>query len=322
MSRSADISRAEVVRKRRRQQMDRRVAKSSSLARRPIAPITTRVMPPYAGASGLSRAAPRRQYQAAISMPGIEVRMPAISFTSRSLKWRLVSSMLSAGLCALLYAAWGSPFFRVAAPQISGNTRSSSDEISAVLDVAGRPSFTLVPGQLESRLRQNYPEIVSARIQVEFPNIVNLRVVERTPVISWQQGGGYTWIDDEGVAFRPQGSADNLIPVSAKSAPPAGAPSLTDPMAPIPYLSADTVRAIMELAPDVPAGATMLYDARYGLGWADSRGWQVYFGKDESNLTTKLAVYQALVSSLTAKGVAPAFISVQYANAPYYRMSQ
>ncbi len=255
-------------------------------------------------------------------MPGIEVRMPAISFTSRTLKWRVVSLTVSAVLFAALYLAWSSPFFQVQVPEVSGNTKITAMDMGAALGVVGEPSFLLVPTDVERRLRLNYPELASARIQVSFPNRLTIQVSERTPVIAWQQGNGYTWIDDNGVAFRPQGSVDSLITVVGRATPPAGQPSLNDQFAPIPYLSTHMVQAIKDLAPNVPAGAQMLYDPRYGLGWADSRGWQVFFGGDESNLPTKLEVYEALVKSLTTKGVVPAFISVQYANAPYYRMSQ
>lgn len=322
MSNSTQASRAQVVRQRRRQQGERRVARSSALASRPVAPITARGMAPFADARSITTPAARRQYQAAISMPGMEVRMPAISFTSRSLKWRLVSGTLSLALIALLYTAWNSNFFRITAPQVTGNVRNSADEIGAALAASGEPSFMLVPTDLERRLRLNFPEIVSARIQVAFPNGLSVQVAERTPVIAWQQGNAFTWIDDHGVAFRPQGAVDNLIAVSAQEAPPRGLPSPVDPLAPIPFLTTSMVQAIMELAPDVPAGATMVYDPKYGLGWADPRGWRVFYGMDNNDLTTKLRVYQALVTSLTAKGVAAALISVQYANAPYYRMSQ
>lgn len=322
MSNSLQLSRAQVVRQRRKQHVGRRVTKSSTLASRPMARMTTRAVSPYAGTSVMRGTAARRQYQAAISMPGIEVRMPMISVSSQSLRWRLVSSALSAVLIALLYIAWNSAFFEVGMPQVNGNVRVTSQEISAVLGASGAPSFLLAPAELGSRLRQNYPEIVSADVRVGFPNSLSVTVVERTPVIAWQQGNAYTWIDGSGVAFRPQGAADNLITVSARGTPPAGIPSLADSNAPIPYITPEMVQAIQQLGPNVPAGETMLYDPKYGLGWTDSRGWQVFFGNDESDLSTKLEVYKALVNSLQAQGVDPAFISVQYANAPYYRMSQ
>lgn len=320
MSRTLQGSRADLVRQRRRKQVERRVTKSSALASRPMARLTTRGMPAYAATRATTGA--RRQYQATISMPGIEVFMPSISVSSRSLMWRLVSGALSAVLLAVLYVAWGSAYFAVAAPRVTGNVRVTSEEINAVLGASGQPSFLLVPTELESRLRANYPEITSADVGVVFPNILNVSVVERTPVIAWQQGNAYTWLDGEGVAFRPQGVADSLITVSARGTPPAGKPSLSDANAPTPYVTPGMVQAIQKLAPDVPAGETMLYDPKFGLGWTDGRGWQVFFGNDDSDLTTKLQVYEALVSSLQAQGVDPAFISVQYASAPYYRMSQ
>ena len=90
----------------------------------------------------------------------------------------------------------------------------------------------------------------------------------------------------------------------------------------MPYVSEDMVKAIQILAPNVPSGATLTYDPRYGLGWQDSRGWQAYFGSGAKDMTTRIRVYQSLVNSLLQRGVYPVFISVQYPNAPYYRLSQ
>ncbi len=322
MSDTRQLSRAAIVRQRRRQDVERRVARSSALASRPVAPITTRGIPQYAGKVYTPAKSARRQYQAAITMPGIEVRMPAINVTSQSLKWRLVSFCLSALVLAALAMIWNSSFMQAGQPQVTGNVRVSSAEIAAVLGATGQPSFLLVPSEMEKQLRINYPEIAAAQVSVGFPNVVSVHVVERTPVIAWQQANVYTWIDAEGVAFRPEGTADNLITVSSRAAPPVGISGLSAPAGPTPYLSRGLVQAIEQLGPNVPAGETMLYDPRYGLGWTDSRGWQVFFGNASSDLGTKLNVYEALVSTLQQQGIAPAFISVQYANAPYYRMSQ
>jgi hypothetical protein len=194
-----------------------------------------------------------------------------------------------------------------------------------VMSVTGQPIFTLMPSDLGTRLRLNYPELLSANVTLGLPNTVTVKVVERKPVILWQQGNGYTWIDATGVAFRPRGAVDGLIQVAALGSlttPPHGVPSQTDPLSPIPYLSADLVKAIQALAPSVPQGASLVYDPQYGLGWSDGRGWQAFFGSSAKDMALKLQVYESLVTSLTQQGIAPAFISVQYANAPYYRMSQ
>ena len=66
----------------------------------------------------------------------------------------------------------------------------------------------------------------------------------------------------------------------------------------------------------------MLYDERYGLGWTDSRGWQAYFGTEARDMALKLQVYESMVQMVDARGIRPAFMSVQYPSAPYYRMTQ
>jgi len=63
----------------------------------------------------------------------------------------------------------------------------------------------------------------------------------------------------------------------------------------------------------------MVYDTTYGLGWQDAHGWQVYFGQNTDDIPMKLKVYQAIVDTLTNKGIRPTLISVEYLDAPFYK---
>jgi hypothetical protein len=321
MTSEIELSRAELVRRRRRQQTQKRVAESSALATRPLAPITSRKARFQPTPKRAPAARNPRRYQAALSMPGIEVQMPSISFTGPAVKWRLFSFSLAVVLSAAIYLAWTRPEFLVSKPQVSGNQRIQADEIRAALGIGGQPIFSLISHDLENRLRLNYPELLSAHIAVNLPDQVFVTVTERKPSILWQQDGGYTWIDDNGVAFRPRGTADGLITVQALAAPPAGVAAANDPLSPLPYLSAEMVAAIKTLAPSAPAGTPMIYDPRYGLGWADGRGWQAYFGSTTGDMSLRLRVYQSLVTMLAGKAITPVLINVQYPNAPYYRMN-
>jgi len=322
MSGKRDLTRAELVRTRRREQPQKRPLQTSTLA--------TRSLPPVVSRSGLTNvsqqkaATPntKRRFQAAFSMAGFELHMPAVRLPNVEVKSRLLSLFLSLFLAAAIYLGLTLPEFRVATAQVSGNQRLSTAEINSVLSSSGQAIFTIIPGDLETRLRLNYPELTSAHVTLGLPNIMSVKIVERQPVILWQQNGGVTWIDQNGVAFRPRGSVVKLIQVNALAAPPPGLPVVNDPLSPLPYLSADMVKAIETLAPKVPAGTTMIYDPQNGLGWSDSRGWKVTFGDDPQGMALKLQVYQSLVASLAQQGVTPVFISVQYVNAPYYRMSQ
>jgi len=314
-------TRSEAVRMRRREQSQKRVSKSSIMATRPLPPITSRDGATYAGHQRSSMPTTRRRYNASLSMPGIEVRMPAIQINSEGLRSRLLSVLLSLLLGAALYLAVTLPEFQAAPAQISGNQRISAEDINTVLASTGQSIFMLTSRDLETRLRLNFPELEGARVSIALPNEVTVQVVERQPVLLWQQGNGYTWIDASGVAFRPRGTPSNLIPVAAFAAPTAPTTVAGDPLAPAAYISPDLVKAIQTIASTVPQGSTVEYDPKYGLGWPDSRGWKVFFGTNVSDMPLKLQVYKSLVDSLEQKGIQPAFISVQYANAPYYRMN-
>jgi cell division protein FtsQ len=315
MSGKRELTRAEIVRQRRAQYNNHRLKHASELAYRPMPPVTTRGVT-YVRQK--QKTLPARRFSISLSLPAVS--LPAAALAKEGLGWRALSALLVLILGAAMFFAWSSPALRVTNALVSGNVRLSAEEINAVLGVSGQPIFMLVPSQIADRLRQNYHELASAEVRVYLPNKVWVRVTERMPIIEWQQGDGYTWIDATGMAFHPRGAVAGLIPVKALATPPTELTPSEDPLNPTPYLDREMVTAIQLLAPSVPAGTTMIYDPQNGIGWTDGRGWQVFFG-DSKELTLKLRVYQSLVDSLTGRGIVPAFISVVYPDAPFYRMS-
>jgi hypothetical protein len=149
-----------------------------------------------------------------------------------------------------------------------------------------------------------------------------VQVVERQPIIQWQQDGGYTWIDESGIAFRPHGEAQGLIPVDALDAPPPLADVENDRDLTSPFITGDMVSALQLLKTFTPAGTPIIYDAENGISWVDPRGWQAIFGYGSEDMAVKVHVYQSMVSWLTQRGVQPTLINVTYPNAPYYRLDQ
>jgi cell division septal protein FtsQ len=193
--------------------------------------------------------------------------------------------------------------------------------VNSALNISGRPIFLLSPADLETRLRLNYPELVSVRVNVSLPNLVTVDVRERKPAIRWEQGGGYTWIAEDGVAFRPRGEIAELVSVTAVSAPTLDLKA-SDPLNPVPFISTEMVQALKGLAGHVPPGVPILYDPKLGFGWNDPRGWSVYFGTKSYDVELKMRVYESMVNSLTQRGIRPVLINVTYPTAPYYRISQ
>lgn len=321
-------SRADVVRQRRKQEETRRPkrpAARASLAT-PILPrrgvtldaSTQRVKP---------QSRPVRKYEAVAATASVNdtlgaARVPALPRVHIRVGWRLLSFFLLALLGAAMYLAWTLPLFRVPAATLVGNQMLKAEEVESVLRLGGAPVYVIVPAELENALRLNFPEITSAKVTVDLPNKVTAIIVERQPVIRWEQAGSYAWVDAEGVIFRPRGERSDLVVVSASGSPPAGLRSEVDAMAPVPYVSAQVVESIRQLAPNVPQGSVLLYDPKYGLGWVDARGWTVWFGADPVETDMKLRVYSSLVESILGRGITPSFINVAYPSAPYYRVGQ
>ena len=320
MTEKQELTRAEEVRLRREKEKNHRTQRARTVAMRAAPPVTRRARTTdTAPVRRSSRQNARRRFQIALPIASDNVR--TISFPRLHFGTRSVSFVLVAILGVAIYLAYNLPFFRVTQAQISGNKMLSTQEVNAVMGVVNQPIFSLKPGDLETRLRLNFPELVAADVTVALPNVVTVNLVERHPVIRWEQGGSYTWIAEDGVAFRPRGEMPELVSVVADAAPVVNL-SASDPLNPTPYISPEMVQSVKGLAGHVPPGSVIIYDPKFGFGWNDPRGWQAYFGTTSGDVELKMRVYDSMVSSLTQRGIRPAMINVTYPTAPYYRISQ
>lgn len=325
MSEKQGINRSDLVRLRRERENQQRMQRAvTEVTRTPPAQGRNRheITQPRRKTTRSDPRASRRRFQNALLPVAPDAEMRGISISRPNLGKRLPSFLLVALLGAAIYFAFNLPQLRVTQPHVTGNQIISPEEINSALKIAGEPAFLLMPSKLETQLRLSFPELVSAEVDVTLPNAVSIHVEERTPVIRWEQGPSYTWVSEDGIAFRPRGEIQGLIPVLAVSAPPIEQDVSPDPLTPAPFISPDMVRAIQGLAGHVPPGVTILYDSTFGFGWNDPRGWRVYFGTKGSDVELKMRVYESLINTLAERGIQPALINVTYPTAPYYRMSE
>ena len=321
MNRKRELTRAELARQRRAQRAAKELEQTSQRALKPITPVTSRAVPTYSVIKP-KRVGNSRRFNIALGLPEIHLHKPTITMPRLRPGWRLASFFIAILLSTAIYLALTLPYFHVPNITLLGNNRLTREEIEAVLGVTGQSIFAVQPDILATRLRMNYPELASVEVNAYLPNHVYVTVTERQPVLLWQQGEGFTWIDPAGVAFRPHGTASALVPVIGLAVPPAGSAPADDPFSPPPYMQKELVDAILVLAPNVPTGATMIFNSTDGLGWTDSRGWMAFFGTSAYDMPLKIRVYQSLVESLVGRGKFPEFISVVYPDAPFYRMAE
>lgn len=320
MSDKRELSRAEAARRRRAQRAVKEMEQTKKHATRPVVPVTSRARPAPVSSRPMLVKKPRR-FNIALGLPEFHLSKPKFAMPRMRANLRFASILISILLGAVIYLAFTLPYFFVPSATVLGNNHISAEEINSLLGVTGQNIFTVQPDELQTRLRMNYPELLSAEVKVYLPNHVYVTISERVPVIIWQRGEGYTWIDEAGVAFRPRGLQAGLVPVIAVDDPIPGIAAPGDLFTPPPYMQEELVDAILALSPLLPAGTSMTFDSAQGLGWKDSRGWQVYFGTSVEDMPLKARVYQSLVDSLMARNIYPAYINVMYPEAPYYRMA-
>ncbi len=317
---------------RRKGGRSRRVAPPAKLRQtraepRPQPPVMVRgtLMGAPLAARKSAKSKARRRYDLTLSVPGAEMRLPALPAVS--LGPRLVSAVLVLALAILLYYLWSAPAFQVETVSISGLQRLTKNDVNIVLDVAGEPIFSLSGKELEEKLRAAFPEFSSVSVEIGFPRQVVVKVVERQPILTWKQGDRTILVDANGVTFPQRNPAEMgpALTVEASSPPPVVAdPALlaggeTLAVESVPFIPVEMVSAILSISAIAPANTPLIYSEEHGLGWKDAQGWDVYFG-DVRDMDMKLRVYQSLVKELKKEKIQPVLISVEYVHTPYYRL--
>jgi POTRA domain, FtsQ-type len=256
------------------------------------------------------KARPRKRYDLALpTQLGAQVQLPSIPAVRFGP--RLLSSILLACVLVAIQQAVTAPSFRVAEAAVSGNQILSAMQVRMIVGAANRPIF-LVDPQGEDRALEAHPEVLSADVEVSWPNRVRVSIVERHPMVEWDDAGRTWWICPDGVAYLKHGEWPGLVLIRSESQ----ALTITeDPLEPA--MSGEVLRAAAVLNAQMPEeAASLLFDAEHGLGFDDPRGWRAYFGVD-GDMVVKVRTYQAIVANLSQVHQAVAVISVEDAAAPY-----
>lgn len=284
----------------------------------------------------------RRRYDIALPTTGAEVRLPSVGVPQ--LSWRLLSFVLVLGFSYLFYYLWTSPQFTVTADRVTvdGISRVSKEELLAIADIEDKPVFMVDPASLEKSITENAQALEGIAIHVSPSGDVTFDVVERVPLIAWDQYliNKVWWVDQNGMRFPAIGSSSGLVYVRAEVPPPkppaspaelieqeqnlaaadAGLQAQTTDKDDGLLMEPELVQGIVAITPYLPEGAELVYDEQRGIGWQDpEHDWMVYFGKKLDQMPLRLRIYQAIVEFFNDKNRKPVMISVEYLHAPYYR---
>jgi hypothetical protein len=281
-----------------------------------------------------SRSNVRRKFSIALNNQGAEMLFPTLPFIRPG--WRVFSGMLTVVLTVMLLGISSSSDFRIASIQTIGLERTNPADVNAVVKIHDLPIYAVDKKQVEERLLLAFPEFSHVSVKVNFPANIIIEAVERVPVLVWQYSGQLYWVDADGAIFPPRGEEISGSTLKIKSEQPPPPPPSTIPIQEKNIFSSRMVSptsgihsnemdktlldAAHRLSELIPPETVLVYSGYDGLGWYDSRGWNVYIGIDLIDLDMKMVVYRALVTQLEQEGITPSMISVEHIHAPFYRL--
>ncbi len=310
----------------------------------------------------------RRVYSASSTpLPGLSMPKTATKRKQRNNRQRISRPMagvrgvvlnsrwISLAVAALsLYALFiigGDDRFYLNYIPVEGSSTIDINGVVAESGLAGRHIFAADPQEAADRISE-IGGVVTATVTLHWPNDVMIRIREKPPLATWQEGDKSFWIDDDGQLTASRAQTVGLLNIVSE-APPAstasdairekvdkiiGKEEADEPVADEPVadeneatLDEKTVASRAAFVPrDVLAGALQLRELRpnidklyykpsEGLGYQDGRGWTAYFGTGR-DMHQKLVVYETIVANLLERGARPAYISVANQYKPYYRL--
>ena len=272
---------------------------------------------------------------------GTEETAPAVK---RRLKpgWRLLSFVLVIGLAYFVLTAFRSPEYQVSNVEISGLQRLNAEEVLGNLNLVGKHIFAVQPEEIANVIAASYPELRDIKVSISLPARVSISVVERQPMFTWQMSARTMWVDTEGYLIPARGESAQMLTIDADALPlyqvdedlrEYGSSKIIQDKAikkpgqselmfftQTKHIDSNLLVAVLQLNAWMPDESTLLYQQQRGLGWTDTRGWDVFIGQKLESINDKMVMYETIVRELEEQGINPSMVSVEFLNAPYYRV--
>lgn len=256
--------------------------------------------------------------------------------------WRLLSLVLVGFLSYALLTAWRSPEYRVTSVQISGLQCLNEEDLLAVIDVSGMHIFAVQPQEISDAIAAEFPELRDIQVTISLPARISISVVERQPMFVWQMDDSLMWVDTEGYLIPARGTAPQMLTILANALPiyqldkdlkeegvtkiiqdkSISKPGLSELtfFTQTKHIDSSLLVGVLQLNAWMPAEPSLLYQEQRGLGWKDTRGWEVYLGRKLESINDKMLMYETIVRELEDQGISPSMVSVEFLHAPYYRL--
>lgn len=223
--------------------------------------------------------------------------------------WRAISAMVVVGMVVVLFLFFSASIFYVHGVTVAGLKYMSKEEIFALTGIADMHIFWVDPQQVRQNILRS-PTVADASVQIGWPpNMVQITIQEREPALIWEQSGVAVWLDIQGRVMSMREDRPDLLRVQS---------DVDDgPLGPNVQMDVNIVTGALQLKQLRSNITDLRYDPTNGLGFADGRGWIVWFGTG-TDMPEKLNIYESIVNNVTARGVHPTEFNLTNPDSPVY----
>ena len=238
-----------------------------------------------------------------------QVRLPI--FPAINLKARMPTFLLLGIVIWQITRLMTLSTFHVDEVTVNGSHFMSPSRIRALANVTGKTIFEVDPLGI-ARSLESIPEILSAKVSVKWPNSVVINLMERKPILEWDDAGEIWHICGDGLAYYRQENVLGLVQV--RSLTPVL--EIGEPLESV--LTIEMIEAVKTLSGLIGEDEILFYDPDYGFGFQDDRGWMAYFGSS-GNMETKTKLYDRIAGQLAEMSYPASLVSVADLKVPFYR---
>lgn len=246
-----------------------------------------------------------RRFEAASSVALRRISQPAAPRVA--LRWARNAALIALiiAAAAVLWMLIDDRFYIYNA-EVIGAVRVSPEAVFQASDLKGYHVLWAPTAEAESRILAAFPSIESVDVACRLPARCLIAIVERQPMMTWDEEGKLWWIDADGVLFAASEVFSEGWVVSG----------------PLPRdadgrLAEDVRAALAELWTSGAEVESLRYAPGRGLVITDVRGWRVILGTG-TGMAARMRLLETLAAHLEAQRVTPRFIDLRFLEAPYY----
>ena len=261
----------------------------------------------------MARYSRSRRYRTAAPLALGRTRLRRSGSRRRLLAGWLRATLLIVTLIGVVVALWLTldDRFYVYDASIVGADGVMRESVLRASRLPGIHIFWVRSSDVVSNILAGNPGLESATVTCRLPADCTIAVVERQPLIVWEDAGQVWCVDEAGLATPSEGSLPSGWLVRGQL-PLKDDNTLDEP-----------VRVGLEelWAAGVDMTQVMYYTPELGLVFVDQRGWRVAVGVGRG-MAPRLEALEQVAANLQARGVTPGLVDVHLPNAPYYTESE